>query len=487
MSKYRLTTLFVIISVITLGTAAFALNHLAIRTAEKNLVEFSTEQSMRDASIIAGLVNQLLEDQGNLSSDEPARLASSVPIDSQKLLDSLRVIDISLYDSEGQTVWSTSAGLIAKRSVPQSILASTADGQLASNLNSIEILANPDSPQQADVVETFLPLLDATDDTVVGVIGITRDVTATLTSQIAETRSSISNFTMLSLGSVFLILLVFIFIADAKIFRANWQKIRYERELNDRLLIDSLELKRIGQMKDRFLASVTHELMTPLTSISAFTGILLRNRDQNLTKRNIDQLQVMKRNSLQLKTLLGNLIELSEMHEEGYELSYSRFNLRYTLDEVTNAFMPAILKKNLNISLEYEDADAIVEADDTRVRQVFSNILTNAIMYSPADTDITVSAWITDLLFTVTIADTGIGINDRDKQELFTMFFRADNEPTRSVAGTGIGLVSAKQIVELHGGELTLTSADGEGTSVLISLPRFRSRRAADRGENIAA
>lgn len=236
-------------------------------------------------------------------------------------------------------------------------------------------------------------------------------------------------------------------------------------------------------MKDRFLASVTHELMTPLTSISAFTGILLRNRDQNLTKRNIDQLQVMKRNSLQLKTLLGNLIELSEMHEEGYELSYSRFNLRYTLDEVTNAFMPAILKKNLNISLEYEDADA----DDTRVRQVFSNILTNAIMYSPADTDITVSAWITDLLFTVTIADTGIGINDRDKQELFTMFFRADNEPTRSVAGTGIGLVSAKQIVELHGGELTLTSADGEGTSVLISLPRFRSRRAADRGENIAA
>ena len=73
--------------------------------------------------------------------------------------------------------------------MPQSILASTADGQLASNLNSIEILANPDSPQQADVVETFLPLLDATDDTVVGVIGITRDVTATLTSQIAETRS----------------------------------------------------------------------------------------------------------------------------------------------------------------------------------------------------------------------------------------------------------------------------------------------------------
>ena len=66
MSKYRLTTLFVVISVITLGSAALALNHLAIRTAEKNLVELSTEQSMRDASIIAGLVNQLLDEQGTI-------------------------------------------------------------------------------------------------------------------------------------------------------------------------------------------------------------------------------------------------------------------------------------------------------------------------------------------------------------------------------------------------------------------------------------
>jgi signal transduction histidine kinase len=68
-------------------------------------------------------------------------------------------------------------------------------------------------------------------------------------------------------------------------------------------------------------------------------------------------------------------------------------------------------------------------------------------MYSPLGTNITVSAWVTDLLFTITIADNGIGIKERDKEELFTMFFRADNEPTRSVTGTGIGLVSSKQIV----------------------------------------
>ena len=490
MSKYRLTTLFVVISVITLGSAALALNHLAIRTAEKNLVELSTDQSMRDASIIAGIVNQLLDEQGTLSSDQPAQLAGTVPIESQKLLDSLRVIDISLYDPTGQTLWSTSAGLISERVVPASVLESTAGGQIASNLSTLEILDNPDTPQPVDVVETYLPLLasgDAGVDGVVGVIGITRDVTSTLTSQINETRSSVSWFIMLSLVVVFIVLLVFIFIADIKIFRANGQKVHYERELNDRLLIDSLELKRIGELKDRFLSSVTHELMTPLTSITAFTGILIRNRDGNLSKRNIDHLQVMKRNGLQLKNLLGNLLELSELNDADYELTHTRFNLRQMLDEVADAFMPAILKKDHELILEYDDADAIVEADDTRVRQVVSNVLTNAIMYSPMGTNITISAWVTDLLFTVNIADNGIGIKERDKQELFTTFFRADNEPTRSVAGTGIGLVSSKQIVELHGGELTLTSTEGEGTTVHISLPRFRTRHSMESGYSRAA
>jgi two-component system phosphate regulon sensor histidine kinase PhoR len=227
--------------------------------------------------------------------------------------------------------------------------------------------------------------------------------------------------------------------------------------------------------------------MTPLTSISAFTGILLRNRDDNLTQRNLDQLEVMKRNSAQLKELLGNLLELSAMNDSSYQLAYSRFNLRQILDEVTEAFMPAILKKDLSIELAYDDADAIVEADDARTRQVVSNILSNSIRYSPANTNIKVSAWITDLLFTITVTDNGIGINERDQQELFTMFFRADNESTRSVAGTGIGLVSSKQIVELHGGELTLESTENEGTTVHISMPRFRTRMSAANGDSRAA
>jgi len=487
MSKYRLTTLFVVISVITLSSAAFALNYLAVRTAEKNLIELSTEQSTRDASIIAGLVNQLLEDHGTDKSDQPAGLASSISIESQKLLDSLRVIDISLYGSNGNQLWSTSANLVSDRTVPDAVLQSTAENLIASNLTQIDILEDQESPVHLDVVETYLPLLASEGDSVVGVIGITRDVTTTLTSQIAETRSSVSLFTMLSLLTVFLILLVFIFIADMRIYRAHGQKVRYERELHDRLLVDSLELKRIGQMKDRFLASITHEVMTPLTSISAFTGILLRNRDDNLTQRNLDQLEVMKRNSIQLKSLLENLLELSAMNDSSYELNYSRFNLRYMLDEVTEVFMPAIEKKELNIDLAYEDADAIVEADDTRVRQVISNVLSNAIRYSPANTDIKVSAWVTDLLFTVTITDNGIGIKDHDKEELFTLFFRADNEPTRSVAGAGIGLVSAKQIADLHGGELTLDSTEGSGTTVNISLPRYRTRLSAETGDSRAA
>ena len=492
MSKYRLTTMFVFISVLTLGSAAFALNHLAAKTAETNLVALATEQSTRDAAIIAGIVNQLLVDNGADSADGPARLANTIQIESKNLLDSLRVIDISLYDTAGKNFWSTSGDLVAERPVPPSVLKSASNGLISSSLGTIEIspaettsVGNTGSDRSSttsDVVETYLPLLAANDDGIVGVIGVTRDVTGTLAAQVANTRASVTVTTLASLGAVFMVLLIFIFVADIKIYRANAKIIKTERELSDRSMLDSLELKRVGQMKDRFLSSITHELMTPLTSIAAFTGIILRNRDGNLGKKDVEHLQIMQRNTVQLQGLLDNLLELSVLNRGEYELSFTRFNLRQTLDEVTEAFMPAVVRKNQKIDLNYADSDAIVEADDGRIRQVISNLLTNAIMYSPSGTKITVSAWVTDLLFTVTVSDDGIGISETDKEQLFTIFFRADNESTRSVAGTGIGLAASKQIIELHGGELTLESTQDEGTSVSISVPRFRSRRSIESG-----
>ena len=235
-------------------------------------------------------------------------------------------------------------------------------------------------------------------------------------------------------------------------------------------------------MKDRFLSSITHELMTPLTSIAAFTGILLDNRDRNLGQKDFDHLEIIKRNTAQLQHLLDDLLELSALNRGEYKLSYTRFNLRQTLDEVTEAFMPAVVRKDQKIQLKYEDSDAIVEADHDRIRLVISSLLSNAIMYSPESTDITVSAWITDLLFTVTVSDNGAGISEKDMEQLFTIFFRADNETTRSAAGAGIGLVSSKQIVELHGGELTLESTRGKGTTVHVSIPRFMTRPSIESG-----
>lgn len=474
--------MFVVISVLTLGSAAVALNYMAGKTAENNLVSLTTEQSMRDASIIAGIVNQLFSDQGTIHTDEPARLTEIIPIKSQNLLDSLRVIDIAVYDTSGRNLWSTSGDRIAERTITQSVLDSAVLGRIESNLGSIEILTPLEPPQHVDVIETYLPLLGNSEDEIVGVIGITRDVTTTLTTQIQETRASVTVITLVSLGIVFLILLVIVFVADIKIFQANIQKLGSERELNDRLMLDSLELKRVGQMKDRFLSSLTHELMTPLTSISAFTGILLRNRNGNLGSKDIDHLEVMKRNTIQLQRLLDDLLELSLLNKGEHELSYSRFNLRQTLEEVTEAFMPAVVRKKQILEFNFEETDAIVEADDIRLRQVISNLLANAIMYSPEGTDITISAWVSDLLFTITIDDNGIGIVEEDKAEIFTLFFRADNESTRSVAGTGIGLVSAKQIVDMHGGELTLKSEQGKGTNINVSIPRYRTRQSLENG-----
>ena len=131
---------------------------------------------MRDATIIAGLVNQLLGEHGSDMTDEPATLTATTTIDSQNLLESLRVIDISLFDSSGGTIWSTSANLTRTRTVPDHALEAARNSSVSSNLTQLTVTTAEGDTNVVDVVETYLPLLDSDGANPVGVIGVTRDV-----------------------------------------------------------------------------------------------------------------------------------------------------------------------------------------------------------------------------------------------------------------------------------------------------------------------
>lgn len=248
-------------------------------------------------------------------------------------------------------------------------------------------------------------------------------------------------------------------------------RLAQERERSLFLDHENRELQRLAETKSQFLTTVTHELKTPLTSITAFTNILLKNRVGGMTERDLSQLVVIQRNNRRLKNLIDDLLDLSQIDQGGLSLTVSEFNAGEMLAEVLDGFRPITDAKSQEIVSSFPSKPVGIRADRDRLAQIMTNLLSNASKYSAKGAQIDVSArrWKDRLYFSVT--DHGIGISDDDRKSLFTLFFRADNEETRAVPGTGIGLYIAKTIVDLHGGKIEARPPMGDKTTISFYVP----------------
>ena len=251
------------------------------------------------------------------------------------------------------------------------------------------------------------------------------------------------------------------------------QAIRLAQERERSLVLDheNRELQRVNEANSRFLSTVSHELKTPLTSITAFTEILLKNRRGGMTQTDLSQLAVIQRNNRRLGNLIGDLLDLSQIDRGGMNLTMSEFDVGELVTEVVDGFLPISDAKSQPIARSVPGRPVRLRADRDRLLQVLTNLLSNASKYSPSEALIQIAArrWKDRLYFSVT--DRGFGISNEDRESLFTLFFRADNEETRTEPGTGIGLYIARSIVELHDGKITVTSPPGGGTTVSFYVP----------------
>ena len=264
------------------------------------------------------------------------------------------------------------------------------------------------------------------------------------------------------------------------------QEMRLAQERERSLVLDheNRELQRTNEANSRFLSTVSHELKTPLTSITAFTDILLKNRRGGMTETDLSQLTVIQRNNRRLGNLIGDLLDLSQIDRGGMKLNMTEFDVGELITEVVEGFRPIADAKSQPIVHSAPGRPVRLRADRNRLMQVLTNLLSNASKYSPRDALITVLArrWKNRLYFTT--IDCGIGISEEDHKSLFTLFFRADNVNTRAESGTGVGLHIAQTIVELHGGEITVTSSVGEGTTVSFYVPgAFSGTGNTDQGQ----
>jgi signal transduction histidine kinase len=209
----------------------------------------------------------------------------------------------------------------------------------------------------------------------------------------------------------------------------------------------------------------------------AFADILGRNAPENLQKQQMEYVDAIRRSGHRLQSLINDLLDVSRIDSGRFTLQETEFDAGQLLEEVVRSFGPILEARAQRLVTSVPDQTLALHADRDRLSQVVANVLSNASKYSPDGASI----WLDvrakgDTLF-VQVRDQGIGISEEDRAHLFTPFFRASNEETRSVPGTGLGLVIAKSIVEMHGGDVALDSAWGAGTTFRFHIPRLLPNR----------
>ncbi len=232
------------------------------------------------------------------------------------------------------------------------------------------------------------------------------------------------------------------------------------------------EAERANSVKTRFLASVTHELRTPLNLIINNLDFMRIGMFGNVTAEQKSRLDQTIRSSEHLLSLINDLLDVSKIEAGEMELTIIPSDLRPVLEDALDSAVMLIEAKGALITLEAHIPEdlPLVPMDARRVRQVLTNLLTNAVKFTPFG-NISLNLLINNEVIEMAVTDTGIGITPDEMRNLFQPFERADRVKSLSIEGTGLGLSIARHLVEAHGGKLMVESAIGKGSTFAFTLP----------------
>jgi two-component system, OmpR family, phosphate regulon sensor histidine kinase PhoR len=237
-------------------------------------------------------------------------------------------------------------------------------------------------------------------------------------------------------------------------------------------------LRDLDRAKNEFVATVNHELRTPLSSIIGYLDLIIDDGEGRLPEETSRMLEVVARNAHRLHQLIEDVLMLSRSDAQQIRQSIEKFNLNTVLRSVVATMAPAAAAGDLRLQLE--DPEPVqVEGDRAQLEQVFTNIISNAVKFTPSGGSVTVSLSSTDGdggvdRACVRVADTGIGIPEDEVPKLYQRFFRGSNATAAAIQGTGLGLAIVQDLVHQHGGELLVQSRLGEGTTISVELPVHR-------------
>ncbi len=250
------------------------------------------------------------------------------------------------------------------------------------------------------------------------------------------------------------------------------------------------ELTRANASKSEFVSFVAHELKNPLTSIKGYSDILLGGKTGVLSDMQQNVLNTIRSNAERMNTIVSDLEDVTKLQTNKMQITFGSVNIRNVVTETLRPFQKQIEDKGQNLLVDVADDLPLIRADQNRLIQVLTNLVSNAHKYTPPNGDITVRGLVDrDLrdnkgrplpaMIHVSVADSGIGMSEEDLARLFTPYFRSENTLTREQPGTGLGLTITRGLVQRHGGDIWVKSQVGIGTTFHFTIPLAEEKEKA--------
>jgi signal transduction histidine kinase len=228
--------------------------------------------------------------------------------------------------------------------------------------------------------------------------------------------------------------------------------------------------RELDRLKDDFVATVSHELRTPLTSMMGFLEMIREEEAGLLTDEQKRFLAIVYRSSERLQRLVGDLLFVARLDANGLQLQFTSVDTAEVVHDCVESASALARSREIDLRADLGAVPA-VWGDRERLSQLVSNLISNAIKFTPPGGSVTARTLVDGTDAVIEIADTGIGIPLGEQDRLFQRFFRSSTATEQAIPGTGLGLVISKAIAEAHGGAIAVRSATGEGTCFTVRLP----------------
>jgi len=245
------------------------------------------------------------------------------------------------------------------------------------------------------------------------------------------------------------------------------ENVRLFKEIQEK----SAQLEIANKHKSEFLANMSQELRTPLNAIIGFSEVLSDRMFGEINEKQADYLKDIHESGKHLLSLINDILDLSKIEAGRMDLDLSTFHLPTALSNAMTLIRERAQRHSIQLGLDVDPRLSDMEADERKVKQILLNLLSNAVKFTPDGGRVDVIAKMDTTKVAIAVKDTGIGIAPEDHAAVFEEFKQVGRDYTRKAEGTGLGLALTKRFVELHGGEISLTSAPGKGSTFTITIP----------------